>query len=364
MIILMLGKVSLFTFLNGGKMAFNFYDQQSQGQNQEQNENQNQGRGRRGRGFSFTPKILMIAILVIVIAVALSTGFFVVDQTEQAVILRFGKYLKTVGPGLQFKIPFGVDKSYNVETQTVQTMSFGYRATAAGNLSGSSTQYNYSKYMDESTMLTGDLNIVDIQWIVQYRIDDPYKWLFHINNQSKTISDLSRSVINQLVGDLPILSIMTSERTSMEVEAHEQLQALLDFYDMGVKLVTVKLQDIVPPAGDVQDAFEDVNKAIQDMNKYINEGKENYNRVIPAAEGEASKVIQEAQGYASERVNSATGDVARFKSVLAEYEKSPDITARRLYIETMEKILSGDLTIVDKSLENFLPMMNLTKEGN
>ncbi len=341
-------------------MAFNFYDQQSQGQDQDQN----QSRGRKGRGFSFTPKILVIAILVIIVVVTLSTGFFVVDQTEQAVILRFGKYLKTVGPGLQFKIPFGIDKSFNVETQTVQTMSFGYRATSAGNLSGSSTQYNYSKYMDESTMLTGDLNIVDIQWIVQYRIDDPYKWLFHINNQSKTISDLSRSVINQLVGDLPILSIMTSERTSMEVEAHEKLQALLDFYDMGVKLVTVKLQDIVPPAGDVQDAFEDVNKAIQDMNKYINEGKENYNRVIPAAEGEASKIIQEAQGYASERVNSATGDVARFKSVLAEYEKSPDITAKRLYIETMEKILSGDLTIVDKSLENFLPIMNLTKEGN
>lgn len=215
-------------------------------------------------------------------------------------------------------------------------------------------------------MLTGDLNIVDIQWIVQYRIDDPYKWLFKLNNPAQTISDLSRSVMNQLVGDLPILSIMTSERTSMEVEAQEKLQAALDSYEMGVKIVTVKLQDIVPPAGDVQDAFEDVNKAIQDMNKYINEGKENYNRVIPAAEGEASKVIQEAQGYASERVNTATGDVARFRSVLEEYQKSPDITAQRLYIETMEDVLApgGNLTVIDKNLESFLPLMNLTKEGN
>ena len=321
---------------------------------------------RKGRGFRFTPKFLIIGILLIVVILTLSTGFFVVDQTEQAVILRFGKYLKTVGPGLQFKIPFGVDKSYSVETQTVQTMSFGYRATTAGNTSGSSTKYNYSKYMVESTMLTGDLNIVDIQWIVQYRIDDPYKWLFKLNNPSQTISDLSRSVMNQLVGDLPILSIMTSERTSMEVEAQDKLQAALDSYDMGVKIVTVKLQDIVPPAGDVQDAFEDVNKAIQDMNKYINEGKENYNRIIPAAEGEASKVIQEAQGYASERVNTATGDVARFRSVLEEYEKSPDITARRLYIETMEDVLAagGNLTVIDRNLENFLPLMNLTKEGN
>ena len=319
----------------------------------------------KGRGFRFTPRFLILGILAVVVIIMLSTGFFVVDQTEQAVILRLGKYLKTVGPGLQFKIPFGIDKSYSVETQTVQTMSFGYRATSAGNLSGSSTKYSYSKYMDESTMLTGDLNIVDIQWIVQYRIDDPYKWLFNINNPSQTISDLSRSVMNQLVGDLPILSIMTSERTSMEVEAQEMLQASLDSYGMGVKIVTVKLQDIVPPAGDVQDAFEDVNKAIQDMNKYINEGKENYNRVIPAAEGEASKVIQEAQGYASERVNTATGDVARFRSVLEEYRKSPDITARRLYIETMESVLAagGNLTVIDKNLESFLPLMNITKEG-
>jgi membrane protease subunit HflK len=340
-------------------MAFSY---NNEGEQQPQQEPRNT---RRGRGFRFTPKFLILGILAVVVIIMLSTGFFVVDQTEQAVILRLGKYLKTVGPGLQFKIPFGIDKSYSVETQTVQTMSFGYRATSAGNLSGSSTKYSYSKYMDESTMLTGDLNIVDIQWIVQYRIDDPYKWLFNINNPAQTISDLSRSVMNQLVGDLPILSIMTSERTSMEVEAQEMLQASLDSYGMGVKIVTVKLQDIVPPAGDVQDAFEDVNKAIQDMNKYINEGKENYNRVIPAAEGEASKVIQEAQGYASERVNTATGDVARFKSVLEEYRKSPDITARRLYIETMESVLAagGNLTVIDKNLESFLPLMNITKEG-
>ncbi len=326
------------------------------------------GGGKAKKSFRFSPKLLIIALLVVFVFVAISTGFFVVDQTEQAVILRFGRYLKTVGPGLQFKIPFGIDSSYNVETQTVQTMSFGYRATTTGNTSGASTSYNYSKYTAESTMLTGDLNIVDIQWIVQYRIDDPYKWLFNLNNPKTTISDISRSVMNQLVGDLPILSIMTSERTSMEVEAQEKLQAALDNYDMGVKIVTVKLQDIVPPAGDVQDAFEDVNKAIQDMNKYINEGKENYNSIIPAAEGEASKIIQEAQGYASERVNSATGDVARFKSVLAEYEKSPEITAKRLYIETMEEVLAsdapGELTIVDSNLDGFLPFMNLTKEGN
>ncbi|MFC2822414.1 MAG: FtsH protease activity modulator HflK [Spirochaetales bacterium] len=340
-------------------MAFNFYQDQQPGQNGGTG-------GRRASNLRLTPKLLILILVVILVIVTVSTGFFVVDQTEQAVILRLGKYLKTVGPGLQFKIPFGIDSSYNVETQTVQTMSFGYRATSIGNPRGTSTSYNYSKYTSESTMLTGDLNIVDIQWIVQYRVDDPYKWLFNLNNPKTTINDISRSVINQLVGDLPILSIMTSERTSMEVEAQQQLQAVLDGYDMGVKIVTVKLQDIVPPAGDVQDAFEDVNKAIQDMNKYINEGKENYNAVVPSAEGEASKIIQEAQGYAAERVNSATGDVARFKSVLSEYEKSPEITAKRLYIETMEKVLSDtdSLTVVDSGLDNFLPMMNLDKGAN
>lgn len=312
-----------------------------------------------------SPTLVIVLLIAIAVFAVFSTSFFVVDQTEQAVVTRFGKYSKTVGPGLQYKLPFGIEQSYNVETQVVQTMSFGYRAETAGNGYGKSTMYSYSGYASESTMLTGDLNIVDIQWIVQYKIEDPYKWLFSVNHPEQTISDISRSVINQLVGDLPILSIMTSERTSIEVEAQKKMQEVLSSYDIGVKIVTVKLQDIVPPAGDVQDAFEDVNKAIQDMNKYINQGRENYNSVIPAAQGEASKLIQEAEGYASERVNAAKGDVARFESVKAEYEKSPEITGKRLYIETMESVLSsgdGKLTVIDRNLDGFLPVANLTGE--
>lgn len=335
-------------------MAFDFY-QNSQGP-------QEGSGGGSKRRFGFTPKLLLVLILVIALAVVLSTSFFVVDQTEQAVILRLGKYNRTVGPGLQTKLPLGIDQSYNVETQVVQTMSFGFRSTTAGSTSGRSTAYNYSGYASESTMLTGDLNIVDIQWIVQYKIEDPQKWLFSVNNPKQTISDVSRSVINQLVGDLPILSVMTNERTTIEVEAEKLMQETLNSYDMGVKIVTVKLQDIVPPAGDVQDAFEDVNKAIQDMNKYINQGKENYNSVIPSAQGEANKLIQEAQGYASERINTAKGDVARFESVRDEYEKSKEVTAKRLYIETMEEVLEssdGELIVVDSSLDNFLPVANV-----
>lgn len=318
------------------------------------------------KSLDIKPRYIVWALVAIFVLVGVFSSFYMVDQTEQAVVLRFGQYLKTVGPGLQTRIPFGIDTYKKVATQTVQTLTFGYRATSAGD-GIRSTKYSYSGYTSESTMLTGDLNIVDIQWIVQYKVDDPYKWLYSVGNNSQTISDVSRSVVNQLVGDLPILSIMTSERTSIEVEAEQMMQSILDSYNMGIRVLTVKLQDIVPPAGDVQDAFEDVNKAIQDMNKLINEGKENYNKVIPSAQGEASKLIQQAQGYAAERVNTAQGDVARFESVKAEYEKNREITAKRLYLETMEEVFadgsSGSLTIIDKNLENFLPVSNLQAGG-
>jgi len=216
----------------------------------------------------------------------------------------------------------------------------------------------------ESIMLTGDLNIVDVQWIIQYRIEDPAKWLFNVQERDKTIRDISQSIINQLVGDLPILAIMSGERTSIETESQAKMQAIFDSYNLGVRVVTVKLQNTVPPVGEVQDAFEDVNKAIQDMNRLINEGKESYNREIPRAQGEASQLIQVAEGYSAERVNNAEGDVARFAAVLEAYAMSEDITARRLYIETMEDILSqadaGTLTLIDKELDNFLPISDLT----
>ncbi len=304
-------------------------------------------------------KYVVLVILLVIAALTLFTCAFKVDQKEQAVVLRFGEYNRTVGPGLHFKLPYGLERSLIVPTQTVQTMSFGYRTNTPGNTKGQSSSYSYNGYANESTMLTGDLNIVEAQWIVQYRIEDPRMWLFNVYNNEQTISDISRSVINQLVGDLPILSVMTSQRSVIETEAQVKLQQVLSSYDMGVRILTVKLQDVVPPAGNVQDAFEDVNKAIQDMNKLINEGKESYNSIIPAAQGEANRLIKEAEGYASERVNGAKGDVARFESVRNEYEKSREITGRRLYLETMEEVLensSGKLTVVDSSVKGLLPV--------
>jgi membrane protease subunit HflK len=313
--------------------------------------------------FHLSPKLIIAAIAAVVLIVIVMSSFFVVDQTEQAVVLRFGKYNRIVGPGLQTKLPLGIDRNYNIPTRVVQTMTFGqsssdqsYESMFMSSPSGSSA--------GESIMLTGDLNIVDVQWIIQYRIEDPAKWLFNVQERDKTIRDISQSVINQLVGDLPILAIMSSERTSIEIESQERMQKAFDSYNLGVRIVTVKLQNIVPPVGEVQDAFEDVNKSIQDMNRLINEGKEQYNREIPRAQGQASQLIQVAEGYAAERVNTAEGDVARFKSVLEAYSLSKDITARRLYIEAMEEVLAeadaGTLTLIDKELDNFLPLSNLS----
>ena len=308
------------------------------------------------RGFSLSPKIIIVALIIALLVGAAASSFFVVDQTEQAVVLRLGKYNRTVGPGLQTKIPFGIDTVHIVPTQVVQTLTFGYRAndrTGTG-LKGASS------YKSESTMLTGDLNIVDVEWIVQYKINDPKSWLFNVENRETTIRDISQSVMNALVGDLPILSVMTNLRTQIEIEAQQNMQEIFDRYNFGIQIVTVKLQNIVPPEGDVQDAFEDVNKAIQDMNRYINEGKEFYNQEIPAAQGEARKLILQAQGYAAERVNTATGDAARFTALAEAYEESKDITSKRLYLETMDEILKDkNITLVDKNLSQFLPIKTL-----
>ncbi len=303
-------------------------------------------------------KAIAIALAAIVILAAAATSFFSVDQTEDAVVTRFGRYVRTVGPGLQLKLPFGIEKNYNVETNVVKTMTFGYRATDPTGTSLTRAR----AFEDESMMLTGDLNIVDVEWIVQYRISDPAAYLFSVQEKEKTIRDISQSVINQLVGDLPILSVMTSLRTQIEYEAQIAMQELFDNYGFGIEVVTVKLQNIVPPEGSVQDAFEDVNKAIQDMNSYINEGKQYYNQEIPAAEGQAEKIIAEANGYASERINMAKGDTARFDAMREAYESDEETTARRLYIETMEDIItseSGNTVLIDKNLETFIPFRDL-----
>lgn len=307
------------------------------------------------------PRLIVIIIAIVVVIILISSSLFVVDQTEEAVVLLFGKFNRIAAPGLHVKVPFGIEKNFNVPTQVVQNMSFGFRTEQAG----VTTLYSPGDYPEESIMLTGDLNIVDVEWIIQYRIMEPKNWLFNVENKEKTIRDISQSVINLLVGDRAILDVIGSERPSIEAQGQEQMNAIFDQYELGINVTTVKLRNIVPPAGEVQDAFEDVNKSIQDMNRLINEGKQAYNEEIPKARGQADQVIQQAQGYAAERVNNAQGDVARFNSVYAEYRTSREVTRKRLYIEMMEDVFEGetDTDLIDRNLENFIPLKQLRNQA-
>ncbi|NLM00202.1 MAG: FtsH protease activity modulator HflK [Treponema sp.] len=301
--------------------------------------------------------------IIFIIGIALfATSFFIVDETEQAVITRFGKYYKTLGPGLQFKLPFGIDKSYSVPIKIIQTEQFGFKTLKEGQ-----TNRYLNNITKESTMLTGDLNIVDVEWSIQYRIKDPVAWLFNVKETRQTIRDISQAVVNNLVGDRAILDVMTSERSAIQNTAVTLMNENFNALGLGIEVNTVQLQNVVPPKG-VQDAFEDINKAEQDKNRFINEGKEAYNTEIPKTQGEADQQVLIAQGYASERINKAKGDVARFNAVYDEYRKSSGITRERLYLETMETIFKSqkNSTLIDKNLDNMLPVKNLsnTTGGN
>jgi membrane protease subunit HflK len=204
-----------------------------------------------------------------------------------------------------------------------------------------------------------------VEWIIRYRVNDPKAWVFIVLERTGTIRDVSRSVINMLVGDRAIMDIMGPERSTIEAQGTEIMNETFRSYDLGIDVIAVKLQNIDPPAG-VQEAFDDVNKAEQDMNRLINEGQQAYNAEIPRAKGEADRLVQVAQGYATERINRANGDVARFISVLTEYRKAPDVTRQRLYYETIEEIFKDDsrTIIIDRNFDNFLPLKNLDVPGN
>ncbi|HOV37368.1 MAG TPA: FtsH protease activity modulator HflK [Spirochaetales bacterium] len=309
--------------------------------------------------FTFQPRTVIIIVIVVALLAVIMGSFFIVDQTEEAVVLRFGKFNRMAQPGLNFKLPFNIEKNYNVPTQVIQNMTFGFRTAKPG----VSTVYANKDFPEESIMLTGDLNIIEVEWIIQYRISDPKAWLFNIENHEKTIRDISQSVINQLVGDRGILDVLGPERNAIEIEGQDLMNEIFNSYNFGIRVTTVKLQNVVPPKGSVQDAFEDVNKSIQDMNRLINEGKEAYNREIPKARGEADQMIQIAQGYAAERVNRARGDVARFNSVLTEYRKDRNTTRTRLYYEMIEDVFKNEknIELIDKNLKNFLPLKNLSQ---
>jgi len=306
----------------------------------------------------FSPKIITVTIVIIGVIFFLATSLYIVDQTEEAVITRFGKYLKTTGPGLQYKLPFGIDKTYLVRVREVQTQQFGFRTLSSGLVS------TYAADSTMSSMLTGDLNMVDVEWVIQYRIVDPLAWTFNVMEKTATIRDVSQSAINMLVGDRAIMDIMGFERSAIEVAGMDYMNETFRNYGLGISVIAVKLQNTDPPVR-VQEAFDDVNRAIQDRNRLINEGQQAYNEQIPRTRGESDRIVQVAEGYAAERINHAMGDVARFNAVYDEYRRAPDVTRQRLYYEMIEDVFKDEnnTALIDRRFNNFLPFRNLSGQG-
>ncbi len=306
------------------------------------------------------PKMIVTVIAIIFILITVFSSYFTVDQKEEAVVLLLGKFNRIKGPGLHFKLPFGIEKNYNVPTQRILKFEFGFRTRKAG----VKTEFIRGGFSHESEMLTGDLNIMDVQWIIQYQIKEPKKYLFNVEDQDQTIRDISQSVINQQVGDRTIFDVIGSERTNIEQNSQEMMNLYFNKFKLGVTVTAVKLHKTDPPTGRVYDAFQDVIQAMQDRDRLINEGKESYNKLIPKARGQAQQTIQEAEGYATEKVNKAIGDVARFLAVLGEYKKSPRVTRMRLYYEMFEELFkqTGDVDLIDKHLKNFIPFKSLSPE--
>jgi membrane protease subunit HflK len=314
------------------------------------------GSGRRPGAVITTSMIILILVALVVLGGGLSS-FFQVNATEQAVVTRLGRFNRIEGPGLQFKLPFGLEQNYNVPTEVIQSMQFGYRVLE----SGVDTVFDTREYEEESSMLTGDVNIVDVEWAVQFRISDPRAWLFNMEDPEQTISDISKSVINRLVGDRSLDSVLTDARQEISVLARDEMNSILQGYELGVNITTVELKNTAPPTGRVEEAFKDVQDAQQDMERSINEGQQALNTQVPQARGERDQAILAARGYASQRTNEAQGDVARFLSVLGEYRNDPNTTRTRLYFEMMEDVFANaeGTTLVDRDLSNFIPLLNL-----
>jgi membrane protease subunit HflK len=302
------------------------------------------------------PIIALVAVLVIIVGVYSSV--YEVNTEETGVVLRFGKFSSFAAPGLHFKVPFGIDQVYLVPTGRVLKEEFGFRTAQTG----VRTSLTNRALEEEALTLTGDLNVSDIEWIVQFQIRDPFKYVFKINDPVGTIRDISEAMVRQAVGNANVTEVLTTERVSLAAEVERTLQETLDYYDVGVRIVTVRFQDVTPP-DPVKDAFNDVNEAEQQKESLILEARAQFNQEVPRARGQAQRAIQEAEGYAVERINRAQGETNRFLALLTEYQRAPEVTRQRIFIETMEDVLPRleETYIIDDINSGVLPLLPLRK---
>jgi membrane protease subunit HflK len=307
---------------------------------------------RRRAPSGFGPLPILAALLVLV---AIFTSIFTVAADSVGVVLRFGQYHSTADPGLRFKLPFGIDKVHIVPVERQLTLEFGF---ASG--SGSNPHQSSNQGAQEKNMVTGDLNAAEVSWVVQYRIGDPFQYLFRMRNPEETLRHASESVMREVVGDRTVDEVITIGRQEVEFQALSTLQDVVSRYEMGLRIDQIQLRDVQPPEP-VKPSFDAVSQAQQEQQRLINEARREYERVIPRAAGEADQRISEAEGYATQRVNEATGDANRFIAIYDAYRAAPEVTRQRLYLETMQELLGrlGPKIILDEDNQQILPLLNL-----
>ena len=301
--------------------------------------------------------LVVWAILGLLLVVGLLTSIYTVEAESQGVVLRFGKFNKTVEPGLRFKVPFGVDEVYVLPVKRQLKQEYGF-ATDGGTNTG---QFVDRRSRDrEKSMVTGDLNAAEVEWIVQYRINDPEKYLFKVHDPEGTLRNLSESVMRTVVGDRTVDEVITVGRQEIEEQAMIQLKESVGRYQLGIGIDQIQLKNVNPPTP-VQFSFNEVNQAEQEKSRMINEAQGQYNKEVYVAEGVKEQKIEAAQGYALKRVNEALGDVARFKALLTEFEKAPEIMKIRLYLEAMGEVMPklGRKIIIDEDASQVLPLLQL-----
>jgi len=309
--------------------------------------------------FEKITKNIRYIIVGAIAVITIFSSFFTVETEEVGVIMRFGKYVGEARPGLNFKAPF-IDQVEYVPVQRQLKQEFGYRTTS----SDVNSSYRKAGYGGESLMLTGDLNLADVEWVVQFRINDPYNYLFKVRNADETLKDISEAAMRQIVGDRTVNEVLTVGRAEVASEAEVIIQSISDEYELGIKIEQVVLQDANPP-DPVKPSFNGVNEAEQQRETLINQARADYNRVIPRAAGEAEQTIQQAEGYALNRVNTAEGEVSKFNDLYSEYIKAPEVTKTRIFLETMENILPkmGQKIITDEKGNNVIPLLQLQMDG-
>ena len=300
--------------------------------------------------------IAFIAVAIILV-VLVWTSYYTVQAESEGVVLRFGRFLKTVEPGLHFKLPFGIDRVAVLPTRRQLKLEFGFFTSGYTNVDQPATDA-----AGEKSMVTGDLNAALVEWVVQYRIDDPKQYLFDVRNPAQTLRDISEAAMREVIGDRTVDEVITIGRQEIEVATLSRMQELSKRYALGVRVDQVQLKNVNPPA-EVQASFNEVNKAQQDRENAINIANGDYNQAVPRARGEADQAIRGAEGYRFKRVNEAEGDVASFNAMLGQYVKAPEITRTRLYLETMSDVLpaTGAKIIIDDTMRNLLPILPLTK---